>query len=614
MSSSFAALSSGGGAGAAAAPPLPRLVVSAYALGHVLNDMCAACWFSYLLLYLEARGLSPLEAGAVLFSGQLFDALATPAVGLLSDRSRGWPALGLGRRKLWNLGGALLVAVCFLGVFGTCVACWGAGGASVPSGAKTAAFAFFASAFNVGWAAVQVSHMALVPELTHDDGERVLLNSARYGMTVLSNCAVFLAMLAILRGAGAGGAPAPAAGTPGFDLAPTYQTLSFVVIGIGGVCTALFLVGTPEKVQPLLEGGAAAASLSAYQQRRKAAAAAAAADGGDDAAGAEAAGLALQSVRAKSAAAPTTLSPVATAGGGSGGGGSGAGAAGSGGDDDDADVGAIEGIRRPQMTWREWVRLRAFYQVMAVYSLTRLATNVSQVYLSFFVTASLGMDQTAIALVPLLLYLAQLSATLALKPVAARFGRRNAMTLGAALIGAACALMLTLGRGSSGGIYPAMLLLGAGSAISMVISVSLESDLIGSNTESGAFVYGACSFADKLSNGVAIIAVQFAGDGLADHSDEKGAFIRVVNGLVPMAAIAAATLVCWTISFPRHLQSRAQQLRDGAAEAAAASPGPVAAAGAGRERGRGSLAEPLIAAVVGDSSERRSLLAADSLL
>ena len=143
------------------------------------------------------------------------------------------------------------------------------------------------------------------------------------------------------------------------------------------------------------------------------------------------------------------------------------------------DAGAAPSCRVQQMTWREWLRLRAFFQVMAVYSLTRLATNVSQVYLSFFVTATLGMDKTSLALVPLLLYLVQLSATLSLKPVVARLGRRNAMTLGAALISAACALMLTLDQASSGGIYPAMLLLGAGSAISMVISVSLESDLIG---------------------------------------------------------------------------------------------------------------------------------------
>ena len=560
-----------------ASPPLfapaalPRRVVISYSLGHVLNDMTAACWFSYLLLYLEARGISPLEAGAVLFTGQLMDALATPAVGLLSDRSSGWPALGLGRRKLWNLGGALVVAVCFLGVFATCVACWGdGGGGGAPSStsvSRTVVFALFAGLFNVGWAAVQVSHMALVPELTRDDSERVLLNSARYGMTVLSNCAVFVAMWSILRGAGAGGAPAPAAGTPGFDLAPTYATLSLVVVGVGSACTLFFLAGTPERA-PLLAAGGGLKHLPPKQAVGGAAGAAEAVD-------------ALQAMRAKSAAASAAATADAVA------------------EPllfpEEAPLHAGAPLHHPpQMAARDWLGQRSFFQVMAVYSLTRLATNVSQVYLSFFVTDSLGMDQTAIALVPLLLYLAQLSATLALKPVAERFGRRNSMTLGAALVGAACGLMLVLDRASANGVYFAMLLLGAGSAICMVISVSLESDLIGGNTESGAFVYGACSFADKLSNGIAIIAVQFAGDGLAEHSDAKGAFIRLVNGLVPLLAIAAATAVCWTISFPRHLQSRAaQQLRD--------EPVP---------NRRRSLAEPLVASAAFDGGERTSLISA----
>jgi Na+/melibiose symporter-like transporter len=422
--------------------------------------------------------------------------------------------------------------------------------------------------------------MALVPDLTRDDGSRVLLNSARHAMTMMSNCAVFIAMWAMLRVAGAGGALTPNACAPGFDLAPIYQALSLFVVTVGGVCTAVFLAGTPERpALPLLDGAATVATIGMQQRRNLAAAAAPAAGGvnrptgdGNDAgadAGALSTGIEMRTVQVKSCSAPSPVSRAETFGAGAG-----AGAATDLGlvahEDHVSVAGALSGqeagaapsCRVQQMTWREWLGLRAFFQVMAVYSLTRLATNVSQVYLSFFVTASLGMDETSIALVPLLLYLAQLSATLSLKPVVARLGRRNAITLGAALISAACALMLTLDQASSGGIYPAMLLLGAGSAISMVISVSLESDLIGANTESGAFVYGACSFADKLGNGVSIVALQLAGSGLADRSEAKGAFFRVVNGLVPMAAIAAATLVCWTISFPKHLRSHAQQLRE----------------------------------------------------
>jgi hypothetical protein len=52
--------------------------------------------------------------------------MATPLVGLASDAGRGCPSVGLGRRKAWNLGGVVVVAVNFVLVFGAL----GDGGAS----------------------------------------------------------------------------------------------------------------------------------------------------------------------------------------------------------------------------------------------------------------------------------------------------------------------------------------------------------------------------------------------------------------------------------------------------------------------------------------------------
>jgi len=49
---------------------------------------------------------------------------------------------------------------------------------------------------------------------------------------------------------------------------------------------------------------------------------------------------------------------------------------------------------------------------------------------------------------------------------------------------------------------------GAGSSVMLVTSLGITADLIGLNTESGAFVYGAMSFVDKLSNGVAVTLIQ----------------------------------------------------------------------------------------------------------
>jgi hypothetical protein len=51
-------------------------------------------------------------------------------------------------------------------------------------------------------------------------------------------------------------------------------------------------------------------------------------------------------------------------------------------------------------------------------------------------------------------------------------------------------------------------LLGAASSIILVTSLSLVTDLIGKNTDSGAFVYGAMSFTDKLSNGIAVAILE----------------------------------------------------------------------------------------------------------
>jgi Na+/melibiose symporter-like transporter len=131
-------------------PPLARRVVAAYSCGHFLNDAAASCWFSYLLLYLqEVQGLTGVEAGAVLFAGQLADAFATPVAGLLSDWGGGCHALGLGRRKFWNAAGVLLVLASFSLLFATCIdEC----GSAHPTGGagKTAAYAVAASLFNVG--------------------------------------------------------------------------------------------------------------------------------------------------------------------------------------------------------------------------------------------------------------------------------------------------------------------------------------------------------------------------------------------------------------------------------------------------------------------------------
>ena len=58
-----------------------------YGLGHVLNDLCASMWFTYLLLYFhQVLNFDNNYSGVILLVGQLADGLSTTFVGLLSDK------------------------------------------------------------------------------------------------------------------------------------------------------------------------------------------------------------------------------------------------------------------------------------------------------------------------------------------------------------------------------------------------------------------------------------------------------------------------------------------------------------------------------------------------
>ena len=39
--------------------------------------------------------------------------------------------------------------------------------------------------FQFGWASTQINHLALIPDLTHNDGDKVTLNSLRYCVVML---------------------------------------------------------------------------------------------------------------------------------------------------------------------------------------------------------------------------------------------------------------------------------------------------------------------------------------------------------------------------------------------------------------------------------------------
>ncbi|XP_074934079.1 major facilitator superfamily domain-containing protein 12 isoform X4 [Phalacrocorax aristotelis] len=229
------------GAGAAGLPLRARL---SFAAGHFLNDLCASLWFTYLLLYLHAvLGYGHRLAGALLLAGQAADGLCTPLVGLEADRAAGCGRYG--RRKSWHLAGTTCVLVSFPFIFNPCLGCK----ENTPQWAAFIYYLPFIIIFQFGWAATQISHLSLIPELVTSDHEKVELTAFRYAFTVMANITVYGLAWLLLNFQ---------VDQPdhtehlGIQDVPIFRNLSLIVVGLGAVFSLIFHLGTKEK--PYLPG------------------------------------------------------------------------------------------------------------------------------------------------------------------------------------------------------------------------------------------------------------------------------------------------------------------------------------------------------------------------
>ncbi|NXY92731.1 MFS12 protein, partial [Alcedo cyanopectus] len=162
---------------------------------------------------------------------------------------------------------------------------------------------------------------------------------------------------------------------------------------------------------------------------------------------------------------------------------------------------------RPLLIWKDWLLEPAFYQVAMLYMATRLIVNLSQTYITMYLTNSLLLPKKYIATIPLVMYVSGFLSSFLMKPVNKWIGRNLTYFVGILVI-LAFASWVTLARQMGAEIYGAAVLLGAGSATVLVTSLSMTADLIGTHTHSGAFVYGAMSFTDKIANGLAVMTIQ----------------------------------------------------------------------------------------------------------
>ncbi|XP_072051519.1 major facilitator superfamily domain-containing protein 12-like [Amphiura filiformis] len=414
---------------------LPILARYSYGVGHVLNDLCAAMWFSYLLVYFHSvLQFSNVMAGYVMLLGQISDAVCTPLVGYESDNTAG--RCRYGNRKSWHLVGTACVLVSFVFIFNPVLF-----GAPAEKNAEDWAqfiyYAPFVVIFQFGWATTQISHLSLIPELTRCESERVGLNAIRYSFTVMSSVFVYgMTWLLLSRSNESITTAAPpspndcdhdgdSVSTSLTNNIPEFRKLSFIVIGVGAFFSIVFHIGTKEKCLDT-------ESDEAAEKRRRS--------------------------------------------------------------------------NSEPMNWTDWLKESQFYQIAVLYMSSRLMVNVSQVYIPMYVTDTLNLDKESIAIVPLIIYISGWLSTFLQKLVNKVIGRKMTFFLGAVIFLGGCDWLWCDDIGHQ--VYGAAVLLGAGGSTVLVTSLSMTADLIGQNTESGAFVFGAMSFTDKLSNGIAVVIIQ----------------------------------------------------------------------------------------------------------
>ncbi|XP_068626251.1 major facilitator superfamily domain-containing protein 12-like [Battus philenor] len=220
-----------------------------YGIGHVLNDVCASLWFTYFLVFFHlVLEFSSTQSGNLMLIGQIVDALATPFVGYHSDHTDNFISARYGKRKLWHLFGTVCVLSSFPFIFMTCVGC-----SLSHKWAQMYYYASFILIFQIGWAAVQISHLSLIPELTEDSHVRTHLTAIRFGFTVFSNLFVYIITWIILHITGECDKE-----QVGPADAWKFRHIVYIVLGVGTITSVLFHACVSERrghrdQQPLID-------------------------------------------------------------------------------------------------------------------------------------------------------------------------------------------------------------------------------------------------------------------------------------------------------------------------------------------------------------------------
>uniref|UniRef100_A0A8D8A2W1 Major facilitator superfamily domain-containing protein 12 n=2 Tax=Culex pipiens TaxID=7175 RepID=A0A8D8A2W1_CULPI len=474
-----------------------------YGLGHVYNDLCAGVWFSYTLLFMQgALGMPAAEAGALVMLGQVGDAVATPIVGWLTDK--------YGTKRQWHAAGTFLVFLTFPMIFSVCPWCDVA-----PHWWEIVYFTVVILLFQFGWPIVQITHLAMIPELSRSQKDRSDLTAVRYSVSIVSNVVVYLVTWAVLR--------TSSDNQIGANDAYRFRDISLILTLVGVSMSVLFNFSL---------------SFSGYEHRRHAALQHNVIKSGPGSGAGrreQPRDPEKQALLQAEQTGGTSQQTVAN-----------------GGTVKLADDEVV--LRKPK---KNFFKSPLLYQNALLYVFSRLFMTTSLVYMPLWLDERTFQPDPVqnnasvehLATIPLMSFLSSFVSSVILKYANRYVGNSLVYFVGSTVSLGVCSW---IALSTSDGSYTTFELLviaslfGAGSSITMISSLCITADMIGKHADQGGFIYSAVTFADKLITGVVVVIIEsMKCKNRADCPDYYRSVLAYACGTAAgLGCLTLATLVC----------------------------------------------------------------------
>lgn len=332
-------------------------------------------------------------------------------------------------------------------------------------------------AFQLGWAIVQVTHLAIIPEMSRTHKDRSELTAIRYSASVVSSIIDFVITWVILRtdrmSTNAQIGPADAyrfrvrrrtffgSGRDFIKKNFLFQDISLILTLVGISMTVCFHFSL---------------AIGGYGIRRL---------------------QALNHMRRESSISQRPLTA------------------------ENGEETPVQRIVRQPRAQKNFFKTWRLYQNTFLYVFSRLFMTTALVYIPLWLNERTliptsesvsGSDNSIehIATVPLVSFIASFAASMLMKYSHHCCGHQMFFFVGSIISVCACLMVEYVASASSSSLllYAIAILFGSGSSVTMISSLCIIADMIGRHADQSGFIYSAVTFADKLITGVAIVVIE----------------------------------------------------------------------------------------------------------